>query len=109
SQLDALIQPDFIRTTPVEQLRELPRYLEAMSLRLDKLRDGQARDTALAAQVQPYWERYRALPADNRQDATPDSAVSRFRWMIEELRVSLFAQALGTRERISPQRLEKQW
>jgi ATP-dependent helicase HrpA len=109
SQLDALIQPDFVRATPPDQLRELPRYVEAMSVRLDKLRDGQGRDTALAAQVQPYWERYRTLPADAREHAPATSAVVRFRWMIEELRVSLFAQALGTRERISPQRLEKQW
>ena len=109
AQLDALVHTDFIRVTPVAQLRELPRYLQAMGVRLDKLRDGQGRDAGLAAQVWPYWERYCALPAETRGDAMPGSALARFRWMIEELRVSLFAQALGTPERVSAQRLEKQW
>jgi ATP-dependent helicase HrpA len=109
AQLDALVHANFIRTTPVAQLRELPRYLQAMAVRLDKLRDGQGRDAGLAAQVRPYWERYCGLSAQARADAAPGSALVRFRWMIEELRVSLFAQALGTRERVSPQRLEKQW
>jgi ATP-dependent helicase HrpA len=108
-QLGALIHPGFLRATPVGRLAELPRYLQAMALRLDKLAGGPARDAALAARVRPHWERYRALPADLRAAAEPASELGRLRWMIEELRVSLFAQTLGARERVSPQRLEKQW
>jgi ATP-dependent helicase HrpA len=108
-QLDALVHADFVRDTPAAQLVELPRYLHAMAQRLDKLRDGQGRDAALVAHVRPYWQRYREMSSAARAEAASDSALVRFRWMIEELRVSLFAQSLGTRERVSPQRLEKQW
>jgi ATP-dependent helicase HrpA len=108
-QLTSLIYDGFVRETPIERLLELPRYLQAMSARVDKLRDALGRDAALAAQVRPYWQRWSALPEETRRLAASDSALARYRWMIEELRVSLFAQALGTRERVSPQRLEKQW
>jgi ATP-dependent helicase HrpA len=108
-QLGALIHPGFLRGMTAEQLRELPRYLQGIAVRLDKLRDAQGRDAGLAAQVRPHWERYRVLPEEARAAAEPGSELSHMRWLIEELRVSLFAQQLGTRERVSAQRLERQW
>jgi ATP-dependent helicase HrpA len=109
SQLEALVHPGFLADTPVAQLVELPRYLRAIDVRLDKLRDGPARDAALMAQVGPRWERWRALPEELRRDAEPGSDLARYRWLVEELRVSLFAQTLGVRERVSPQRLDRLW
>jgi ATP-dependent helicase HrpA len=108
-QLDALVHPGFLADTPVAQLVELPRYLRAIGVRLDKLRDAPARDAQIAAQVVPRWERWRALPAEVRRDAEPGGDLARYRWLVEELRVSLFAQTLGVRERVSPQRLDKLW
>ncbi|RFA19889.1 ATP-dependent RNA helicase HrpA [Subtercola boreus] len=111
SQLGALVYPGFVSSTGLEQLRSYPRYLTGVELRMQKLPDAPARDRAWMTEVQNARARYEAsggvlpLPADAPTVLTP--ALIRARWMIEELRISLFAQSLGTAEPVSMQRLQK--
>ncbi|MGE0383757.1 MAG: ATP-dependent RNA helicase HrpA [Gammaproteobacteria bacterium] len=104
SQLDALVYPGFIAATPPPRLLELPRYLRAARMRLDKLRLAPARDAAQQAALQPLWDALRAHP---HWRAPPEPPWERFRWQLEELRVSLFAQELGTVEPVSVPRLQR--
>jgi ATP-dependent helicase HrpA len=106
-QLEALFPPDFPANAPREWLEQMPRYLEAISRRLAKLAGNVDRDAALARRVRPFQE---ALEALANQPATSGARgeIARLRWMIEELRVSLFAQELRTKLRVSEQRLAEQ-
>jgi ATP-dependent helicase HrpA len=107
-QLDALVHPDFLRETSAAQLVELPRYLSAMRSVSTSCATGRAR---MQASRRRSGHTGSAIGASRRCPAgsTAGSALARFRWMIEELRVSLFAQSLGRGSASSPQRLEKQW
>jgi ATP-dependent helicase HrpA len=106
-QLAGLIYPGFVTATPYDRLRQLARYLKAVERRLAKLELQPARDQSLLAQIAPLWQAYRARTKDGRGDTEP--AVTEFRWLLEELRVSLFAQELKTAVPVSAKRLEKQW
>jgi ATP-dependent helicase HrpA len=109
-QLAALLPDNFLATTPWEWLVHLPRYLRAMSSRLKKIgTNGIPRDRQAHDQVVPRWKGYQERLADHRKRLIDDPEMPLVRWMIEELRVSLFAQELGTSIPISPQRLDKQW
>ncbi|MBX3689725.1 ATP-dependent RNA helicase HrpA [Dokdonella sp.] len=102
-QLDALLAPRFLCDLDRERLAQFPRYLKAMSLRAQRLRQDPARDQARMLGVQLYWRE--VLKARARDDGDP--RVEELRWLVEELRVSSFAQELGTRESVSPKRLAK--
>ncbi len=108
-QLDRLMPKRFLTAFPWERLAHFPRYLKAASVRLDKLRNNPVRDTQLMAEwralAQPF-ERERNL---RRQAGTDDAALEDFRWLLEELRVGLFAQELKTPMPVSVKRLEKIW
>jgi ATP-dependent helicase HrpA len=104
-QLEALVYPGFVSATPRPWLKHLARYLQAAGKRLEQLSGNRVRDRQHAAMVASYWQRYQQ--AVDRGLESND--LVRFRWLIEELRVSLFAQALGTAEKVSPQRLERLW
>jgi len=106
-QLAGLVFPGFISSTGLTQLRHVPRYLRGITVRIEKLPIELARDRAWQLQVQDATDRYQA--AGGRiplASGTPERLV-RVRWMLEELRVSLFAQSLGTAETISVQRIAK--
>ena len=103
-QLDALIHPGFVRELTRSRLGHLPRYLKAMRLRGERLRQDAARDQARMLGVQFYWREYLKLRAG--QDVPP-AALDELRWLVEELRVSVFAQELKTAEPVSPKRLQK--
>ena len=110
AQLAELMPKKFIATTPFERLQHYPRYLKAISLRLEKARSDPARDTRLMADWQMLgkpWERERnaMLKSGQQQDAFLDE----FRWLLEELRVALFAQELKTSSPVSVKRLQKMW
>lgn len=110
-QLAHLLHIGFIGTSeaPVEHARNLLRYLRAIDVRLEKLRvEGAAQDNARMQQLLPYWQasKKRADKA-RRQDEQSESDV-RLRWMVEEYRVQIFAQQVGTRIKVSPQRLDAQ-
>ena len=107
AQLAWLTPAGFLLTTPFERLREFPRYLQAIEQRLEKLPRDPGRDAKLAAEIAPLEARYRARVKVERGLIPPGG--DDFRWMLEEFRVSLFAQALGTRARISARRIEEAW
>jgi ATP-dependent helicase HrpA len=106
-QLGRLVSPGFVARLGLARLLDLRRYLEAMRVRLDKLGTRADRDRAqmviVAALDAEYAAARRRLPAERRDD--PD--VVAVRWMIEELRVSFFAQALGTPQPVSEPRVRK--
>lgn len=109
-QLEALTRDEFLLETPWASLVHFPRYFEAIRVRMDKLRSGgQARDTIGREQIRPLWERYRTRRQQHERRGIFDPELDRFRWMLEELRISLFAQQVGTAIKISPQRCEQQW
>jgi ATP-dependent helicase HrpA len=83
------VPADFLRVTPYPQLAHFPRYLKAMKLRADRWKQAQVKDTERAKQLAPFL------------------GVAALRWQVEELRVSLFAQELGTAEPVSVQKLER--
>jgi len=105
SQLEGLLHKEWIAATPYERLQHLPRYLKAINVRLDKLRANPARDAQNLAQLQLLQQQWqRRLQA---QQGAPDERLEDFRWLLEELRVSLFAQELKTPVIVSVKRLQK--
>jgi len=98
-ELAALITPDFLQTTPYEQLAHFPRYLKAMRLRADRWRQNPAKDAERVKQFAPY-----ARAAVELRTRAGGEA---FRWLVEEFRVSLFAQELGTAEAVSTVKLDR--
>ncbi len=106
-QLSALVQPGFVTETGWRQLHQLPRYLRGINHRLDRLGGNAPRDRQLMAQVHEVQAEYRALRAELPEGGPADAGLREIRWMIEEFRISLFAQVLGTPYPISDKRLYK--
>jgi len=110
AQLAELMPKRFIASTPFERLQHYPRYLKAISLRLEKARSDPARDARLMADWQALgkpWERERNVMLKSGQQG--DAFLDEFRWLLEELRVALFAQELKTSSPVSVKRLQKMW
>ena len=103
AQLEWLLRKDFIATTPYERLQHVPRYLKAIGLRMEKLRANPARDAKVMGDLQPLLQALQKLYKAGAQDAR----VEEFAWLLQELRVSLFAQELKTPVIVSVKRLEK--
>jgi ATP-dependent helicase HrpA len=108
-QLARLLAPGWLARTPWERLQHLPRYLKAAALRLDKLRADPARDARLAGELASLEQPYRREAAARARHGAPDAAFEQFGWLLEELRVSLFAQELKTPVPVSVKRLAKLW
>ncbi|MCM2253544.1 MAG: DUF3418 domain-containing protein, partial [Ramlibacter sp.] len=106
-QLQRLMAKRFLAVTPWAQLQHFPRYLKAIALRLDKLRTDPARDGARLAELAPQEQRYWRLVSERK--GAVDDRMQELRWMLEELRVSFFAQELRTPQPVSVKRLEKLW
>ncbi len=106
---DALVYAGFVAATPWAQLAHLPRYLQALTRRVQRHADNPARDQRHATQVAQWWERYRERANAQRRAGGVSPALEAFRWQIEELRVSLFAQELRTPVPVSFKRVEKAW
>jgi len=102
-QCDALLTPGFLRELPPSRLLHYPRYLKAMRLRAERLRQDPAKDQQRLLQVIPYWRDY----LKHRAAGTSTADLAELRWLIEEWRVSLFAQELKTAEPVSAKRLAK--
>jgi ATP-dependent helicase HrpA len=107
AQLQRLCGKRFLAATDWAAMQHLPRYLKAVTLRLDKLRADPARDSARLAELRPLEQRYLRRLADLRGAA--DARLDDYRWLLEELRVSLFAQELRTPQPVSVKRLDKAW
>ncbi len=108
-QLGQLLPKHFVSLTPWEQLQHLPRYLKAMKLRLDKYPGAVERDTRHGQAVTQLWQRYMQRLEVEKKQGKVSGKLLEFRWLIEELRVSLFAQELKTPFPVSVKRLEKIW
>ncbi|MFM0071955.1 ATP-dependent RNA helicase HrpA [Paraburkholderia sediminicola] len=107
NQLDGLIGKRFVVDTPYAQLTHFPRYLKGIALRIDKLKADSARDARQFAEFQPLLQNYQRALA--QRGGVLDTRLSEFRWLLEELRISLFAQELRTPMPVSVKRLYKVW
>jgi ATP-dependent helicase HrpA len=107
AQLARLVPRRFLIDTPWAALQHLPRYLKAVTLRLDKWRADPARDAARLAELRPLEQRWLRRMGDLK--GAGDARLDEFRWLLEELRVSLFAQELRTPQPVSVKRLQKAW
>ncbi len=106
-QLQRLVPKRFLALTPWTQLQHYARYLKAIVLRLDKWRADPARDAAKLLELKPQEQRYWRLVAERK--GVVDDRMLEFRWLLEELRVSFFAQELRTPQPVSVKRLDKAW
>jgi ATP-dependent helicase HrpA len=108
-QLDQLVYPGFISATPASWFAELPRYLEGADRRLNRAGGVPAREQFVVDELAGFWQRYESKQRTLTEQQLVSPALLEFRWLLEEYRVSLFAQTLGTRVPVSAKRLEKQW
>ncbi len=106
-QLQRLVPKRFLALSPWTQLQHYVRYLKAIVLRLDKWRADPARDAAKLLELKPQEQRYWRLVAERK--GAVDDRMLEFRWLLEELRVSFFAQELRTPQPVSVKRLDKAW
>jgi len=106
-QLQRLMPKRFLQAAPWDRLQHLARYLKAITLRLDKYRADPARDATRLTELRPLEQRYWRLVAERK--GAVDERMQEFRWLLEELRVSFFAQELRTPQPVSVKRLDKAW
>ncbi len=106
-QLAALVGKRFVIDTPYAQLAHFPRYLKGIALRIDKLKADPARDAKQSGELLPLVQQYQR--AVSQRGGVADSRLAEFRWLLEELRISLFAQELRTPMPVSVKRLHKVW
>jgi ATP-dependent helicase HrpA len=109
AHLDDLVFRGFLQTTPYAQLKHYPRFLKAAEQRLDKLAHAAARDREQMAAMADLLARWRERTAAARAAGRDDPRLEEIRWLLEELRVSLFAQSLGTARPVSIKRVETRW
>lgn len=116
TQQGCLIYPGFIAQTPLVWLKRLPRYIKGMMTRLEKAKSDPRRDGLNQMQLTPLWEQYeqrdKLLKDDNNTPQVlyfAEAQLQEYRWLLEELRISLFAQELKTAQPVSVKRLEKKW
>ncbi|NCF62542.1 MAG: ATP-dependent RNA helicase HrpA [Gammaproteobacteria bacterium] len=106
SQLEDLVYPGFLVELQPQRLDHYPRYLRTIEERLDQLDQNPVRDSQRMAQVQPWWRHYQE---GLEKGCLYDEAMDEYRWLLEEFRVSLFAQRLGTAVKVSEKRLADAW
>jgi ATP-dependent helicase HrpA len=103
-----LLPENFLERIPFEQLPQIPRYLKALLTRAERAGLNPAKDLDRARQVLPYHEALQRLLATPPETPAARQQLEKFRWMVEEFKVSVFAQELGTAVPVSPQRLDLQ-
>lgn len=108
--LASLVYPGFIGATPREWFEHYPRYLAGIASRLNKLQGaGLARDELQRGEFRPHWRRLIERASVHQRQNVLDPELVRYRWMLEEFRVQLFAQELRTAIPVSGKRLDEQW
>ncbi len=108
TQLAWLLFRGFPRVVPLAQLRHYARYLRGAAIRLERARTNPAGDREKEARLAPYWQRYQSAVTD-KSGKYDVARLADYRWMVEEYRVSLFAQELHTPQPVSPKRLDAVW
>ncbi len=109
AQIARLTDPEAFSKTPWEWLKQYPRYFKAICARLENLPGNIQRDWEKFEEFQPRWTLYLEQERLRRSQGVVDLELEQMRWMLEEYRVSLFAQKLGTAVPVSPKRLDLQW
>ncbi len=109
THLDRLIYVDFISQTPREWRLQIPRYLEAMAIRVERFPQNVNRDKAQHAVLESHWQNYQKAREFFKNREELYGAVEEYRWMIEEMAVSFFAQPMKTVITVSEKRLKKAW
>ena len=107
-ELAALMPPRFLERIPFARLTHLPRYLKALLIRAERAALNPVKNQERLRQLAPYEEALKKLAASPARTAEAKREIETFRWMIEEFKVSLFAQELGTAVPVSPKRLDQQ-
>jgi ATP-dependent helicase HrpA len=107
--VEYLMPEGFLLSTPWERLTHLPRYLSAAKVRYERLRTGLDRDRKAMAELAPLWGRYAHCVNHQGGDPERNPLLAEHRWLLEEYRVQLFAQELGTAQKVSPRRLDEHW
>ncbi len=110
-QLARLMTKSFVIDTPYVQLAHFPRYLKGMVMRVDKLKGDPSRDSQRIQEMTPLVQQWQRAEKQLRSQGrgAADARLDEFRWMLEELRVALFAQELRTPQPMSVKRLQKVW
>ncbi len=108
-QLQNLVYPGFLVQTPPEWLAEFGRYFEAALIRLEKMPREMGREREFLHTIEPLWSRYAVKRDEQQRQGIRDPELVLYRWMLEEFRVSFFAQQLGTVMTVSVKRLDRQW
>jgi ATP-dependent helicase HrpA len=108
-QLKELLSPGFLAGVPFERLKHYPRYIRAIAMRLDKIASNPERDANWQQQLARYWQTYQTRLVADRARGVRSPKLEEIRWMLEELRVSLWAQQLKTPYPVSFKRVEKYW
>jgi ATP-dependent helicase HrpA len=106
-QMNRLLGPNQLQATPLQWLKQYPRYMNAIDYRIEKIQGNVTKDSEYVALLGQYWQKLETVSWYDAADA--NSELTHYRWMLEELRVSLFAQPLGTKLPVSAKRIEKQW
>lgn len=107
-QLSTLVYRGFVSKTPITWLESYPRYLDAVAKRLDKLNYSPDKDAGNLAQLKPLWDTWKQLSDANRKSDNACREIEEIHWLLEEYRVSLFAQELKTAIPVSQERIKKQ-
>jgi ATP-dependent helicase HrpA len=106
-ELQRLVSADFPSDIPHDRLQHLPRYLKALGLRLERARQNPPRDLERQGQIRPFVQAVEELRRGASDPAVVEN-IDAFRWLVEELKVSVFAQELGTASPVSTRRLQEQ-
>ncbi|WP_225314956.1 ATP-dependent RNA helicase HrpA [Marinobacter confluentis] len=108
-QMQNLVYPGFLVETPSEWLACFGRYFEAAGIRFEKMRREMGREREFLHTIEPLWARYATKREQQQRQGVRDPELVVYRWMLEEFRVSFFAQQLGTAMPVSVKRLDRQW
>ncbi|MDQ7001092.1 MAG: ATP-dependent RNA helicase HrpA, partial [Ghiorsea sp.] len=108
-QMQHMIYPDFVQHTPTQWLPHLPRFIQAALLRLNKAGQNLKQDQNNSVVIQQFWQQYQHRKEQSEKHHEDITQLTEFRWLLEELRVSLFAQSLKTSIPVSVKRMEKHW
>ncbi|WP_018405640.1 ATP-dependent RNA helicase HrpA [Marinobacter gelidimuriae] len=108
-QMQNLVYPGFLVNTPAQSLAQFGRYFEAALARFEKMSREMGREREFLHTIEPLWARYASKLVEQQRQGVKDPELELYRWMLEEYRVSFFAQQLGTQMTVSIKRLDKQW
>jgi len=108
-QMQNLVYPGFLVDTPAQWLARFSVYFEAADIRLEKMPREMGREREFLHTIEPLWARYATKRDQQKRQGVKDPELELYRWMLEEFRVSFFAQQLGTAMTVSVKRLDKQW